>query len=100
MSRAEEAAKRVFPDDDILFFVEDSEGKMQPVTNYGREISGFILGYEQAEKDLVLTVADLELLHTFLYAVKNNKTGMFTFTRLSNEQYEEVLRRFNKSKAK
>ena len=54
----------------------------------------FVAGYEQAEKDLSLTIEDIELLHTFLYAVKNNKQGMFTFTRLSDEQYKEVLRRF------
>ncbi len=51
-------------------------------------------GYEQAEKDLSLTIEDIELLHTFLYAIKNNKHGAFTFTRLSDEQYKEVLRRF------
>lgn len=55
-------------------------------------------GYVQAEKDLALTIADLELLHTFLYAVKNNKQGTFTFTRLSGEQYQEVLRRFKEAK--
>lgn len=55
-------------------------------------------GYEQAEKDNAITIKDLELLHTFLYAVKNNKQGVFTFTRLSDEQYNEVLRRFNKAK--
>lgn len=55
---------------------------------------GFLKGYEQAEKDFGLTIKDLELLHTFLYAVKNNKNGVFTFTRLSDEQYKEVIRRF------
>lgn len=58
----------------------------------------FRKGYEQAEKDLALTIQDLELLHTFLYAVKNNKHGAFTFTRLSDEQYEEVLKRFKEAK--
>ena len=57
-------------------------------------VDGYQQGYEQAEKDLSLTIEDIELLHTFLYAVKNNKQGAFTFTRLSDEQYEEVLRRF------
>lgn len=47
-----------------------------------------------------LTTADLELIHTFLYAVKNNKTGMFTFTRLSEEQYQEVLRRLENAAPK
>lgn len=58
----------------------------------------FIQGYEQAEKDNELTIKDLELLHIFLYAVKNNKQGAFTFTRLSDEQYNEVLRRFKEAK--
>lgn len=57
-------------------------------------------GYNQAIIDLTLTIDDIKLLHTFLYAVKNNKQGMFTFTRLSDEQYEEVLRRFQNYKAK
>lgn len=48
--------------------------------------------------DTHLTIKDIELLHTFLYAVKNNKQGIFTFTRLSDEQYEEVLRRFKEAK--
>lgn len=50
------------------------------------------------EREDALSIADIEKLHTFLYAVKNNKTGAFTFTRLSDEQYEEVLRRFNKTR--
>ena len=60
----------------------------------------FIDGYRKAEKDLALTIEDIELLHTFLYAIKNNKHGCFTFTRLSDEQYEEVLRRFREMKNK
>lgn len=61
-------------------------------------VDGYQQGYEQAKKDHSLTIEDLELLHTFLYAIKNNKQGMFTFTRLSDEQYKEALRRFNKAK--
>jgi hypothetical protein len=77
--------------------------------------NAYISGYHQAEKDLAdafqaeyakelaradfaLTIEDIELLHTFLYAIKNNKHGCFTFTRLSDEQYEEVLRRFREMK--
>lgn len=52
------------------------------------------------EREDALSIADIEKLHTFLYAVKNNKQGAFTFTRLSDEQYEEVLRRFNNAKEK
>lgn len=64
----------------------------------GIEKPDWVLGYEQAEKDLALTIKDLELLHVFLYAVKNNKQGVFTFTRLSDEQYQEVLKRFKEAK--
>lgn len=42
----------------------------------------------------MIDIEDIEKIHTFLYAVKNNKNGVFTFTRLSDEQYKEVLRRF------
>ena len=61
-------------------------------------VEGFIEGYHQAEKDLELTVDDVEKIHTFLYAIKNNKKGVFTFTRLPDEQYQEVLKRFNKER--
>lgn len=50
------------------------------------------------EREEALTIADIEKLHTFLYAVKNNKQGAFTFTRLTDEQYEEVLRMFNNAR--
>ena len=51
-------------------------------------------------KNLALTIEDIERIHTFLYAIKHNKQGVFTFTRLSDEQYQEVLNRFNKQKEK
>ena len=47
-----------------------------------------------------LTWENIEKIHSFLYAVKNNKDGNFTFTRLSKEQYEEVLQRFNELRKK
>ena len=59
-----------------------------------------IKAYEQAEKDLALTIEDMERIHTFLYAIKNNKSGAFTFTRLSDEQYEEAIRRYNEWREK
>lgn len=108
ISKAEDAAMKTYPDDRFL------DG------TYADMCRGFFKeGYQQAEKDLEwevnhreeaymngvkdglkerLTIEDLELLHTFLYAVKNNKSGCFTFTRLSDEQYQEVLRRFNERK--
>ena len=52
------------------------------------------------KKDSELDIKDVQLLHTFIYAVKYNKQGAFTFSRLSNEQYEEVLHRFNQNRKK
>lgn len=79
--------------------IENEDG-LKVINFSGRDIKdAFIAGAEwQKEKMAGLSIHDLELLHTFLYAVKNNKHGAFTFTRLSDEQYEEVLRRFNKAK--
>ncbi len=94
MTRAEEASiayqlvahgPRVMGGDAVL---SDDDFKFWNI-NYD-----FKAGYEQAEKDLALSIDDIEKIHTFLYAVKNNKHGVFTFTRLSDEQYKEVLRRF------
>lgn len=59
---------------------------------------GSVVVYHGKELINVLTIQDLELLHTFLYAVKNNKHGVFTFTRLTDEQYAEVLKRFKEAK--
>lgn len=93
MTRAEEAAMKAYPKEEGKMWAS-AFGTFEFDRN-ASERKGFQEGYEQAEKDLALTINDLELLHTFLYAVKNNKQGCFTFTRLSDEQYEEVLRRFN-----
>ena len=57
-------------------------------------VEGYVEGYHQAEKDLELTIEDIERIHTFLYAIKHNKQGVFTFTRLSDEQYQKILKRY------
>lgn len=82
--------------DKIFIAYEYSEADTLPPGVTTRRVFGKDVCY--IREDLALTVADIEKLHTFLYAVKNNKQGAFTFTRLSDEQYEEVLRRFNKTK--
>lgn len=97
MTRAEERALEFYPMKDYNKepnYIHSCDSKM--LDEVYREV--FMIGYEQSEKDLSLTIEDIELLHTFLYAIKNNKQGMFTFTRLSDEQYKEVLRRFKKAK--
>ena len=45
-----------------------------------------------------LTIADIQLLNTFIYVVKYNKTGACTIQQLTKEQCEEVLNRFNAAK--
>lgn len=90
MTKAEEAALKAYPRSGKYTFSQ------RLIINDQRD--GFIQGYETAEKDLALTIQDLELLHTFLYAVKNNKHGAFTFTRLTDEQYAEVLKRYLETK--
>ncbi len=97
MTRAEERALEIFPVKKVPNYGLTCNAYSERDANLDKRAL-FCMGYEQAEKDLVLTISDLELLHTFLYAVKNNKQGCFTFTRLSDEQYGEVLRRFNEAK--
>ena len=87
MSKAEERALEAYP-----HYTAESITEVMNARHF------FAKGYEQAEKDLAMTIQDLELLHTFLYAVKNNKHGCFTFTRLSDEQYAEVLKRLKEAK--
>lgn len=94
MSKAEERALEAYPynraytDNDIEY-----DG------NFCNRLP-YIEGYEQAEEDLKLTIEDIKKIHVFLYAVKNNKQGAFTFTRLSDEKYQEVLKQFNEKRKK
>ena len=98
--RAEEAAKEIYKDGIELFGRRDKNNNLviQPETMVGILRNAAQRGYEQAEEDLALTVADIERIHVFLYAVKNNKQGAFTFQKLKDEQYQEVLEKFNNAK--
>ena len=87
MSKAEDFAYQKYP--------QSRKGVL-----YDLARNSIIQGYHQAEKDLKLTIEEIKKIHTFLYAVKNNKQGAFTFTKLSNEQYQEVLKRFNGKRKK
>ena len=91
--RAEERGLEALPP--RLRKTKDGKGKVDsalPVRKF------YIRAYEQAEEDLALTIADIYRIHVFLCAVKNNKRGAFTFQKLKDEQYQEVLDRFNKAK--
>jgi len=96
-SKAEQAALKAYPDEttQIVYqeLIEAFGGKTEVDFNLIPRLA-FQQGYEQALKELALSIDDIEKIHTFLYAVKNNKHGVFTFTRLSDEQYKEVLQRF------
>lgn len=83
---------------DIAEQVIDSLQQEQPEVFDSVAFQKGVAEGRRLEREDVLTIADIEKLHTFLYAVKNNKYGAFTFTRLTDEQYEEVLLRFNKAK--
>ena len=54
--------------------------------------------YDRGERETSLTIDDIERIDAFLTAVRNSKNGAFTFTRMTEEQYNEVLSRFNKHK--
>ena len=92
-NRAEERALKAYPKEDRKVWTS-AFGTFEFDKN-APERRSFQEGYEQAEKDLALSIDDIKKIHTFLYSIKNNKQGAFTFTRLSDEQYKEVLRRFN-----
>ena len=96
-SKAEQAALERFPVEMTRIPYQDlinAFGGKEFVDFNSMPRGYFQLGYEQALKELALSIDDIEKIHTFLYAVKNNKHGVFTFTRLSDEQYKEVLQRF------
>ena len=95
MSKAEERALEKYPKK-IEWVGNQWDGAPFDVKSESR--AAYVEGYHQAEKDLALTIEDIEKIHTFLYAVKNNKQGVFTFTRLSDEKYQEVLKRYKNLK--
>ena len=102
MSKAEDLSRQYvlpFLDKQYEKYGEHKQMELSRFDGYDM-MSAYEKGYHQAEKYLELTIEDIERIHTFLYAVKHNKQGVFTFTRLSDEQYQEVLNRFNKRKGK
>lgn len=88
---------KAYPEDDVIFYVVDTPDTKIPVTLFGREKSGFILGYEQAEKDLALTWEDIRTIIQIL--TKGDWYDFEISDKLwSKEFYEEVLRRYKKQK--
>ena len=87
MSKAEEAAWKKYP---------YKNGMKGLICENSRGI--FIQGYQQAEKDLALTVEDIERIDIYLYGIRANKSGAFTFRKLSEEQYKGVVQRVNQNR--
>lgn len=90
--RAEEAALEAYP---IKQSYNDYYGDYEDV-NIVERIS-FQEGYEQAEKDLELTWEDVQLLDLYAMECQVEESNGRKFNS-SQEFFEEVLQRFNKTK--
>lgn len=89
MSRAERRALERCP---------KCENVIEEMRN-ARKRAQFVEGYEQAEKDLALTIEDVALLHTVFSAIDACiSLGGLRVLPATEEYYEEVLKRFNERK--
>lgn len=89
MTRAEEAALKVYPNVEQPVWDES-----YPKTLFVRhtERNAFIKGYGRAEKDLALTWEDIKNIDDWLSVIQTSDNLV------GKELYEEVLRRFNEAK--
>ena len=90
MTRAEERGLEALPP--RWRKTKDGKGRVDsalPVRKF------YIRAYEQAEKDLALTVDDIELIDQIMLDLSNaHATGNFEFEQGSDEFYQETLKRF------
>ena len=82
MSKAEKRAHECYPDDDVASI---------------QSRFGFLIGYQQAEKDLELTWKDMLLLADIEQDVFNHSDSPLKGVQAA---YEEVLKRFKEEKEK
>lgn len=97
MNKAEERALEFYPMKDYNKepnYIHSCDSKM--LDEVYRDV--FRIGYETAEKDLALTIEDIERIDIMLCGTRANKHGAFTFSKLSDEQYAEVLKRYLEAK--
>lgn len=92
--RAEEAALKAYPDNEVLFFAEDAEGNYHPVKTFGREVNGFIFGYEQAESETIERACDWLFAHLTILVDYYNEdihenADRSEFIKLFRKQMEE-----------
>lgn len=99
MTKAEQRALKAYPDQshDLLH---------TPSWRYERNI--YVKGYEQAEKDLVLTWEDLRTINDLFNKVDSENIAAWDYEVIEQDLpfpygqkfYEEVLRRFRETKNK
>ena len=96
MTRAEERGLEALPP--RWRKTKDGKGRVDsalPVRKF------YIRAYEQAEKDLALTVDDIGLIDQIMLDLSNAyATGNFEFEQGSDEFYQETLKRFQEFKAR
>ena len=96
MTRAEEKALERFPEK----WKSNKNATGSYDKNYQRR-KAFFCGYEQAEKDLALTVDDIELIDQIMLDLSTAyATGNFDYELGSDEFYKETLKRFQEFKAR
>ena len=93
MSKAEEAALKVFPQK----IEGDSRGSYD-LNELNRQ--KFLLGYHQAEKDLELTWKDFKFIHEITFETNRNVARNYNGEISEKEFYQEVLKRFKEMKEK
>ena len=84
--RAEAAAMKACPEE-----IYEDDSWTDDLNKYQRE--GFIKGYEQAEKDLVLTWENVRVIDNLIHKVELELNQYGT-----QQVYEEVIRRFKEAK--
>jgi len=98
MSKAAQRALEAYPQNEVIVY-GPLPGANEPnrIDDNLKYRIGYIEGYNQAEKDLALTWGDVQLLDFYAMEcqVEESKGRKFNS---SQEFFEEVLRRFNKTK--
>ena len=99
MNKAEQRALEAYPVEIVGYTTECRIGaKPQPQDWNDERRKCYAEGYHQAEKDLALTVEDIEHIDLYLCGIRANISGAFAFRKLSEEQYKGVLQRVNQNR--
>lgn len=101
--RAEQKALEAYPDTYTKYRKEgDPEGVKSGICTipdtHDLERISFVNGYEQAEKDLVLTWEDIKCIDEIMSAIITSVDAIDLASWNDEKYYTEILNRFNKSK--